>query len=331
MPKACTKYSKKRKFHGNQHFNKKNVPISEGDGFPSTADINTRHSASARKIPLPKHSKSPDCGIPSTDPSITGFRFVDMEKLDSVFRLLPCKECYKCSLILQEKTLKRKGCASHLRLFCISCGWAKDFFTSLKIPNQRCFEVDRSLVYAMRSIGCGLAAAKRFCRLMNMPQPPRQTPYALHNKALLKAAKAVAVETMTSAAKEIHSIKPVFQDGLVKCGESCDGTWQRRGFSSLNGCVTAISMDNEKVLDVELLSKFCKKCREHENDADTPENAAWRADHEPKCQANYTGSAPNMEPEGALQIFSRSINKHQLLYTEYYGDGDSKSFNLMKD
>ena len=38
-----------------------------------------------------------------------------------------------------------------------------------------------------------------------------------------------------------------------------------------------------------------------------------------------------MEPEGALRVFSRSIEKHQLLYTEYFGDGDSKSFNLVKD
>ena len=99
--------------------------------------------------------------------------------------------------------------------------------------------------------------------------------------------KSVAVETMAGADKEIHSIKPDFQDGVVKCGVSCGGTWQRKGFSSLNGCVSAISMDTGKVLDVEPLSKVCKKCREHENDADTSENAAWRADHEPKCQANY--------------------------------------------
>ena len=32
--------------------------------------------------------------------------------------------------------------------------------------------------------------------------------------------------------------------------DSCDGTWQRRGFSFLNGCVTAISMDTRKILDV---------------------------------------------------------------------------------
>ena len=207
----------------------------------------------------------------------------------------------------------------------------KDFITSFKVPNQRCFEVNRRLVYGMRSIDCGLAAAKGFCRLMNMPQPPRQTPYALHNKALLKAAKAVAVETMTSAAEEIHSLKPDFQDGLVKCDASCDDTWQRRGFSSLNGCVTAISMDTGKILDVDPLSKVCKKCREHENDADTPENAGWRAEHKPKCQANYQGSAPNMEPEGAMLAFSCSVQKHKLLYSEYNGDGDSKSYNLIKE
>ena len=115
----------------------------------------------------------------------------------------------------------------------------------------------------MRSFDCGLAAAKLFFRLINMPQPSRQTPNALDNKALLKATKAVSVETMTSAAEEIHSLKHAFQDGLVKCNACCDGTWQRRGFSSLNGCVTAISLETRKILDVVPLSKVCKKCREY--------------------------------------------------------------------
>ena len=50
---------------------------------------------------------------------------------------------------------------------------------------------------------------------------------------------------------------------------SVDGTWQRRGFSSLNGSllffsqfsqvtVTAISSDSKKCLDYEVMSKTCK-------------------------------------------------------------------------
>ena len=85
----------------------------------------------------------------------------------------------------------------------------------------------------------------------------------LVQQGVLMATKAVSVETMTSAAEEIHSLKHAFQDGLVKCNACCDGTWQRRGFSSLNGCVTAISLETRKILDVVLLSKVCKKCREY--------------------------------------------------------------------
>ena len=52
---------------------------SQGDGIPSTADTETRNSASACKIPLRKQSESSNREVPSTDPFITGFRLVDME------------------------------------------------------------------------------------------------------------------------------------------------------------------------------------------------------------------------------------------------------------
>ena len=216
-------------------------------------------------------------------------------------------------------------------LLCCSCGWNNQFFTSSQI--SRFYEVNRRLVYAMRSIGCGHAAAKRFCGLMNMPPPLRPTPYSRHNKALLNAVKEVSVETMNVAASEIHEIKPEVNEGtgVAKCAISCDGTWQRRGFSSLNGCVTVISIDTGKVLDVEALSKVCKKCKDHEDDEDSPQNASWRVDHEVNCKANFTGSAPAMEPEGAIRIFNRSIENHKLIYGEYFGDGDSKSFQIVRD
>lgn len=99
----------------------------------------------------------------------------------------------------------------------------------------------------------------------------------------------------------------------------------------LNGCVSVISMDSAKVLDVEPLSQVCKKCWEHENDADIPQSTAWWADHGSKCRANYQGSEPNMATEDVLRIFSLSIRRHQLLHSEYYGDGGCKSFQLVKD
>ena len=75
MPKVRTGYCKKRRFHGNQHSKRKHTRASEGDGIPSTADTNTKTSASSPKIPLRKQSESSNRKAPSTDPSITGFRF----------------------------------------------------------------------------------------------------------------------------------------------------------------------------------------------------------------------------------------------------------------
>ena len=65
---------------------------SQGDGIPSTADTETRNSASACKIPLRKQSESSNREVPF----ITGFRLVDMEILNFVLRILPCMENFAC-------------------------------------------------------------------------------------------------------------------------------------------------------------------------------------------------------------------------------------------
>ena len=247
-----------------------------------------------------------------------------MEVLASVFELIRCRDCGKLSVILSEVSFKRKGCSSCLRLFCTSYGWNHSFYTSKKVKKH--FEVNRRLVYGMRSIGQGAS----FCGVMNMPPPPKPNAYQGHNKALMKGAKTVAEETMNSAASEIHHLSDE-ENEITKCGVSCDGTWQRRGHSSMNGCVTVISMETGKCLDVEVLSKVCQGCQRHETKEDSQEKRLWQADHQGKCKANYKGSAPAMEVEGVKRIFERTEEKHKLFYTEYFGDGDSKGFNKVEN
>ena len=38
-----------------------------------------------------------------------------------------------------------------------------------------------------------------------------------------------------------------------------DGSWQKRGYNSLNGVVTGIARKNQKVLDVQVFSKLMEK------------------------------------------------------------------------
>ncbi|GFU29929.1 uncharacterized protein TNCV_1687011 [Trichonephila clavipes] len=93
-----------------------------------------------------------------------------------------------------------------------------------------------------------------------------------------------------------------------------------RGFSSLNGCVSAISVDTGKIIDFETLSQFCRKC----NSKTEQQNVKLQCIH-------HKGSSFSMEPARAYRIFKRSEDHRMLRYTDYYGDGDSKAFDAMED
>ena len=166
-----------------------------------------------------------------------------------------------------------------------------------------------------------------------MPPPPTEKAFLSNSRVIGRHIKVIAKETMKKAGEEVFSLKKQRNSSgaePVNCGVSCDGTWQKRGYSSRNGCVTVISMDTGKVLDVEALSQGCKQCERHEHlDKTSLEYQTWKADHT-KCKANFQGSAPAMEPEGTDRIFRRSVELHNLRYTEFYGDGDSNSYSRVK-
>ena len=105
--------------------------------------------------------------------------------------------------------------------------------------------------------------------------------------------------------------------------------WHKRGYSPLNGVVMVISMDNLKILDIEPMTGTCKSCLLHEKlkTSDPKHVQEWKVTH--VCKTNHIGS--NMEPGGAKRIWERSIRKNKLRYTEFNGDGDSKSFLAVKE
>ena len=45
--------------------------------------------------------------------------------------------------------------------------------------------------------------------------------------------------------------------------------------------------------------------------------------HENECEINHAGA---MEAKGVVTCFSPSVAKYNLRYTQYHGDGDTKSF-----
>jgi len=58
-------------------------------------------------------------------------------------------------------------------------------------------------------------------------------------------------------------------------------------------------------------------------DKESEEYKAWRIAHYHECQINHVGSSGDMEAKGAIAIFSRSIQKHQLRYSKFFVDAFS--------
>ena len=117
---------------------------------------------------------------------------------------------------------------------------------------RKTYEINTRSCIDFREITKGLEGLRSVCKNMNIP-PPMQ-PNALNNiyNTLHSSYTEIANESMQIASKEIQ----VEEDGdkIKYVIASFDGTWQKRGYASLNGVVAAIHM--VKLLILKLCQKF---------------------------------------------------------------------------
>ena len=109
----------------------------------------------------------------------------------------------------------------------------------------------------------------------------------------------------------------------------CDGTWQRRGFLSLNGVVIGFASDTIKCVDYRVKSKQCASCVHHGSlkKVLTEPNLYEQLISKHDCDINHEGSAGAMEVSGLIECFMESEKNRRLRYTSYIGDGDTKSYS----
>ncbi|GFW87175.1 uncharacterized protein TNCV_5125291 [Trichonephila clavipes] len=197
--------------------------------------------------------------------------------------------CKMCNSGLDIQVLKSKsGLAITFVLKCFACPYRVEFSSSNFHEGTQIATINTRFVYAMRSIGKGAEAGRMFCGVMNLPQPP--TRFSPYGKRILNAAKLVYEDSIQNAAKEAICKN----EGNKNIAVAVDGTWQKRGYTSLNGVVTV----------TRALLQDCKR--------------------------NYVGSSGAMEIQGASKIFQRSLSVHNARYITYLGDGDCKAFDAVK-
>ncbi|GFX25822.1 uncharacterized protein TNCV_2639661 [Trichonephila clavipes] len=165
----------------------------------------------------------------------------------------------------------------------------------------------------MRAIGKGGAAARIFCGLMNLPPPPAK--FERHNSLFLNVLKTISEDSMNAAVHEAV----IANDNNSNIAVAVDGTWHKRGYSSLNGVVCATSVENGKVIDFETLTKYCSSCK------------GKKKNHVKIVLKITKDSVGNGMSGGVLSIFQRSETSRKACYTQYLGDGDSKGFLTIKE
>ncbi|GFX56852.1 uncharacterized protein TNCV_496001 [Trichonephila clavipes] len=177
--------------------------------------------------------------------------------------------------------------------------------------------INLAFVVGIRIIGKGHSAAKKLCSAINIDVPSKRASGFLE-KNLEFSASNVASNTMKEAALEIRSSNTDTE--FSHCGVSVDGTWKRRGYSSLNGGVSVIPIDSGKVLDVEFMSKVCRLCTSKNKELNTTHNCA-----------KHIESSGAIEPLSVYRIFERPVEMRKLQYVKSFGNGDSKRYASVKD
>lgn len=283
--------------------------------YPDCEKGETNTSASAKKLKMDEYQ---DVTVESS----FGYRMLNfIPVFSAISDYVKCKHC-DSNVEFSESNIR--GLGFKVEIKCSSC--PSKFINSCPITDNQAYEINKRLVFVMRILGIGASGIRKFCGLMDLPKPVIQSTYDAIVKNIHCAAEAVCRNSILCAATEEKCLTAKYNQveepaGLTVSG---DGTWQKRGFSSLYGITALIGHFSGKVLDVVIKSSFCKGCETMTEKINTAEYEEWKETH--NCSVNHEGSASKMEMDGISEMFHRSEGLHETKYLNYIGDGDSKTF-----
>lgn len=155
--------------------------------------------------------------------------------------LVKCKNCEK------DVEFNVKGEQGLGFKISVKCDCEPKEINSCPKIGRKAFEINRRFVFAMRLLGVGLQGLNIFCGIMDLGQGlASKTNYSCQK--FLPAAKSVCDVVLGKTAKEEMEKNAEAENELSHFSVSGDGTWSKRGFSSLFGAVTLIGKYSNRLL-----------------------------------------------------------------------------------
>ncbi|XP_067213596.1 uncharacterized protein [Linepithema humile] len=244
----------------------------------------------------------------------------------TVFTFLSqCLKCKKCDGDVTFSRTCDRGLGFNLVIKC-KCNDQQRISSSPLVNGA--YEINRRLMFVMRILGLGLRSINTFCSLMELSSGFANGTYYAFITNLLEAAKSTFEVIQRKAIAEERQKNAEAGNEETHLSVSGDGSWKRRGFSSLFGIATLIGKYTHKVLDFIVKSSFCQSCSNWASKKGTNEYDIWHDTHEQHCSINHNGSAGKMEVDCMKEMFCRS-ESHGVKYATYIGDGDTKTFQAL--
>lgn len=182
---------------------------------------------------------------------------------------------------------------------------------------KNAYEINRRFTYVMRFLGVGHAGINLFCSLMDTN---------IFHKFLYYQ----VVEQISIAVKSVTDVvfkKTIKEENEKNVNESCpenhftvsgdDGSWAKRGFSSLLGIVSLIGKFSNKIVDVIVKLSICKGCQ-YLATKDPIEAESLYDDHKDECTANHVGSNGKIKVNEILEMFRCSVQRYGVKICEIH-------------
>ena len=241
---------------------------------------------------------------------------------------LKCDECnINCLDVVTKGTF---GLSTKIELICTNCNKVfNSIFTSPREKDLRGFEVNKKFVEAFLKVGKGHDALEVFSMAIGIHAMDKATFSKCLNN--LYEEKKIFKDNILSISQNIIRKKhDEFNNNvgdIIDITVSYDGTWQKRGHTSLFGIGILVDILTGLAIDYEILSKYCHKCITAKRDlgASSADFSIWYEGHKPECSENFTGTSNAMEMKAAEILWKRSINTCGMRYTNIVSDGDSKT------
>lgn len=262
-------------------------------------------------------------------PKDNGVRdLMDMEYYaKTVLCILGCIVCKEAGALRCE-AVSRSGLATRFKQYCTNCialGRKDKYEVFFYNSDPRSYEcegksitaspINVQLVVAGRTAGFGFAGSTKFLTFMGLNSLSKTLFYKCQNIAS-DCIQKVADKSMARARDEAIA-QAIESTGSSDLSASFDGSWMRRGFHSLAGFISCISIFTNKIIGVEARHKYCASCR-----------AKGNCKLGNKCAINHIGSSGSMEPAAAVILIKRLYSLGAKI-TRYLGDGDSSAYKTV--